>query len=80
MYTRSNDIIEKILKISLQSRRTKGIHYGLYSLLWNSEQSQKQGVVQAKILKRKKELEKCIAISEVCRDTYRNKAYREKLN
>ena len=79
MFERSNEIKKKVLRLSLQNRRTKALHYILYGLLWNKENQKMNLQSYNGIVNTRKELEKCVYLSRLCRDRYRENAYNEKI-
>lgn len=76
MYDHSDTIQDKIIELSLKNRRIKAIHYGLYEKLWNREQRSNKYFCG---LDRIRCLEKCIHISNLSKEDYRNTIYKEKL-
>ena len=75
-YLKSNGILTKLMISSLNNRRMSVLNYGLYSMLWNAEQSAvEKNIEYYKI----KELKKCIYLSDLSKDTYRKKAYENKI-
>lgn len=79
-YDHSNKIKKKIIKLALQNRRITAIHKSLYGLAWNEEQEYAHRKDLRIHQKRRKQLEKCIHISGLCKDEYRKKEYMKRLN
>lgn len=73
MYGHSNEIQKKIIRLSLQNRRIKALHYSLYEMIWNEEQEGNRSSFFV-------ELNKCVWISILCKDEFRKEAYQRKLN
>ena len=76
----SNSIKKNVMILSLQHRRIGTIHYCLYGILWNREMQKKERICIEKVLDKRKVLEQCICISELCMDRYRTNAYKKKIS
>ncbi len=79
-FNRSNEIKRKIIRLSVQNRRICAIHLALYGLVWNEGEKIKLGMVFQNKMNVEKELGKCIQISSLCKDTYREMVYCDKLS
>ena len=79
-YDHSNKIKRKIIKLALQNRRITAIHKSLYGLAWNEEQKYAHRKDLRIHQKRRKQLEKCIHISGLCKDKYRKNEYLKRMN
>lgn len=78
-YDYSNEIEEKIIKLLLKNRKSGGIHEALYGTLWNEkEQCRKKGRLHH-VSKYENGLKLCILLSSLCKDTYRQEAYCNKI-
>jgi len=77
-YNESDSIKRQIIKLNLQNRRIRAIHYSLYGLIWNDEQ-QLSEVDESSMNKVEDDLAKCVSISSLCKDVYRTEAYRGKI-
>lgn len=78
-YEKSDEMEKKIIDLSLKAKRIKAIHGALYGLLWNSMQRKDEN---KHILTQKDitdELVKCINMSTLCKNTVREKKYKDKL-
>lgn len=78
-YEKSDEMERKIIDLSLKAKRIKAIHGALYGLLWNSMQRKDEN---KHILTQKDitdELVKCINMSTLCKNTVREKKYKDKL-
>lgn len=77
-YEASDEMKRRIITLSLRTKRIKAIHGALYGILWNSVQkkSEEDDLTTEKIAC---ELKKCINVSVLCKNAYREKKYREKL-
>lgn len=78
-YDHSNKIKKKIIKLTLQNRRITAIHKSLYGLLWNEEKENAFKNDANINQKGRKQLEKCIHISGLCKDEYRKKEYLKRM-
>lgn len=78
-YDTSDNMEREIITLALKAKRIKAIHGALYRLLWNYEQRKKEGksVQTEKDISR--ELKNCINMSALCKNTFRENKYREKL-
>ena len=79
-YETSSKIKLKIMNLTLQSRKIRGIHSILYGVIWNREQQESGDDLAESRIYRRKNLERCIKIAELCRDTYRIEAYKNRLD
>lgn len=78
MHDVSTDIEKSIIKLALQNRRIRSIHYALYEVFWNNEHLMNDRDKLKLIEKRKRELNNCIQISRLCKENYRSTKYFEK--
>ena len=79
-YEHSSEIKKKVIHLALQNKRIAVIHDCLYGILWNEEQKVACKKGYESPLDRKKQLRKCIQISALCKEFYREKEYLRKLN
>lgn len=75
MYTKSNEISEKLMKICLINRRANMIDKNIYNKLWNSWQ---QNMDESEI-KSKENLERCIEMCELMKKENYRQFYKKKL-
>ena len=73
----SDNIKKNVISISLRNKRAKALNYALYGLFWNKEYNNKDDF---DIYEKKRELEKCVNLSALCKDTYCNQIYLDKIN
>jgi len=73
----SDKIKKNVISISLRNKRAKALNYALYGLFWNKEYNNKDDF---DIYEKKRELEKCVNLSALCKDTYCNQIYLDKIN
>lgn len=78
-YDRSDEISRKIIVANLYQRRGLGIHGGIYGLMWNYEQRQKENIPVQGQRHPEEDLKHCIAFSELCMEKYYERFYRKKL-
>lgn len=78
-YDTSDNMEREIITLALKAKRIKAIHGALYRLLWNYEQRNKEGKPIQTEMDIAKELRKCIDMSALCKNTFRENKYREKL-
>lgn len=78
-YDTSDAMERKIITVALKARRIKAIHGALYRLLWNYEQRKKEEMSVQTEKNIADELRKCINMSALCKNTFRENKYREKL-
>ncbi len=78
-YEISDEMERQIVVLSLKAKRIKAIHGALYGILWNSEQRKKQD--EDYRVKRDfiTGMTTCINMSTLCKNVFREKKYREKL-
>ncbi len=79
-YDMSDNIKRNIIKLLLSNRKGGGLHETLYGLLWNYEQKMKNNslTIAWSTESMKKELQKCIRLSTLYKNTYRENIYRNK--
>jgi len=75
-YAESNEMMQRLLKISLTNRRAKAIDSLIYGILWNIKQ--KVNEEQNKMFSRK-EMERCINLCELSKRKINKKFYEEKI-
>lgn len=73
----SDNIKKNVMRIALRNRRAKALNYALYGLFWNKECCSKDNF---DVHKKRRELEKCVNLSALCKDTYCNQIYLKKIN
>ena len=78
-YDFSDEIEIKILQNTIKNRRLWVIDRGIYGLLWNDVQRKKEQYPAKREVDEKKELQKCMYFSQMCRDTYRSSFFERKL-
>lgn len=77
-YDRSDEISDKIIKEDLALRRMTMLHESIYNKLWNhSERIKESGGEEDKKF-RYEELEKCIRLAELCKETFSEEFYKKK--
>ena len=77
-YDLSNEIKHKIIKMSLKYKRMKAINNALYGILWN--ESQKNVERQNFKIYQIESIKRCIQMSNLSRNVYRQKIYEGKLD
>lgn len=79
-YDESNKIEHMMIKLLLTNRKGGGLHEALYEILWNNIQKTKivSAIVEGKEYNRKV-LEKCVSMSALCHNTFKEKIYKEKM-
>ena len=78
-YDRSDAISWTIIRECLYQRRTFGVHGGIYNIMWNNEQRQKEGIPIRQQRNLEKDLIHCIIFSELGIERYDEQFYRKKL-
>ena len=79
-YDESTFIKRKIFRLLLINRKGGGLHEPIYGILWNNEQKEKKLSLNLfDKIESKKELQKCIQISSLYKNTRRERDYKEKL-
>ncbi|MBP3609124.1 MAG: helix-turn-helix domain-containing protein [Lachnospiraceae bacterium] len=78
-YIQSNEIKSRVLKLLLRNRRCGGIHEVLYGMIWNNEQCEKEQTIKERV-DHKRELQRCISLSALCKNTQRQQAYIDKMH
>ncbi|MCR2049345.1 hypothetical protein NSB25_18955 [Acetatifactor muris] len=78
-YDRSNAISWTIIRECLYQRRTFGVHGGIYNIMWNNEQRQKEGIPIRQQQNSEKDLRHCIIFSELGMEEHDVEFYRRKL-
>lgn len=74
-YAKSNEISDIILLESLRQGRMGLIHNHLYNIWWNMAESKKRGKIILIDFDTKRELQKCIVLSHICKKQSYEKHY-----
>lgn len=78
-YDRSDEISLKIITECLYQRRSFGVHSGIYNLMWNNGQRQKEGIPARRRSDPKEDLRHCLVLSIIGKESHSEKFYRKKL-
>lgn len=78
-YKRSNEISKKIIVECLYFCRMNMLHSEIYNMLWNNEQQWKRDIPPKFKCNVTFELNKCAAISNLCRNNHDENFYKKKL-
>jgi len=77
-YDRSDEINQRIIEGCLRYRRLKSLPSGLYGRYWNYVKRVERDIPVKKKLDRLEELNRCIVLSELCRQDEHVKFYKSK--
>ncbi|MCI9142869.1 MAG: helix-turn-helix transcriptional regulator [Lachnospiraceae bacterium] len=78
-YDHSDVISRNIIRECLYQRRTFGVHGGIYGMMWNNAQRQKEGIPIRQQQNPEKDLRHCIIFSELGMEKHDMEFYRRKL-
>ena len=79
LYEESDALAEKVISWNLRYGRLYEISYNLSCLSWNNLQRQKKGILLENQFNRKADLERCLSISEFCKDIYHVNSLKKRL-
>ena len=78
-YDRSDEISLKIITECLYQRRSFGVHGGIYNLMWNNEQREKEGIPVRRQCNPEEDLKHCLVFSIIGKEKHFEEFYRRKL-
>ena len=78
-YDHSDEISRKIITECLYLRRTFGVHRGIYNLIWNDGQRQKEGIPFQRRYPPREDLKRCIIFSRLGKERRPEQFYSKKL-
>ena len=78
-YDRSDEISLKIITECLYQRRSFGVPGGIYNLMWNNEQRQKEGIPLQRQCNPEEALKHCIIFSKLGAEKHKEEFYNRKL-
>lgn len=79
-YERATKISKKILRECLAVRRMGMLHHCLYDILWNWMEAKKKNASKESINAAVKELRKCVQLARLCKETFYEEFYHNKLS
>lgn len=79
-YERATEISKKIIKESLVARRMGMFHHCLYDILWNWMETVKEDTSAESNISVAQELQKCIQLAKLCKETFYEKFFYDKLS
>lgn len=78
-FERATEISKKIIKECLAARRMGMLHHCLYDILWNWTETVKKGTSAESGISVVQELQKCIQLARLCKETFYEEFYLGKL-
>lgn len=79
-YEKSTEISERVMRECLSARRMGMLASSLYNRLWNKMEEVKKGTSAEPGISAAQELQKCIQLARLCKRTFFEKFYYDKLH